>query len=380
MIAFLARSLTIGSLIAALLAARVSAGRALLRLDVPSSYDSADTTATKGSAVEHASSPLDAWLNPYTEAAFDAFWGRYEALGELYVGMARVPTSIDWWSRELTAGRRFRFADPRRFVLLRRYVQPGRERWRPAASLWANRLDPERFPIVPELSWRLTTETLVDSELSGPLSAIAPLATPAMQQRKCPAWSRPRPIVVTSWGSDYDRLPLIDCDGNIAVDALDRISALARIMGQARPELPLPDAPASTEGWPDEWVPGIRLLHPRLLWVLQRLGEAFPKRTIHILSGYRRDARDTSPHRMGRALDIAVRGLAKEQLFAYCMTLKDVACGYYPYHPFVHVDVRPFGSPKIYWVDASQPGEHSQYVDEWPGVVEGGALVWADSE
>jgi uncharacterized protein YcbK (DUF882 family) len=124
----------------------------------------------------------------------------------------------------------------------------------------------------------------------------------------------------------------------------------------------------------------VRLLHPRLLWILQRIGEAFPKRTISILSGYRRDARETSPHRMGRALDITVRGLPKEQLFAYCMTLKDVGCGYYPYHPFIHVDVRPFGSPKVYWVDASEPGERAKYVDEWPGVVEGGALVWADSE
>jgi hypothetical protein len=379
MIAFLARGLKIGCLVASLLAARVGEGRVLLRLDVPSGYDPADASATNGDAFERASSPLDAWLNPYAEAAFAASWGTYDAMSELHIGMARVPTSIDWWSSELTAGRRFRFADPRRFVLLRRYAQPGRERFRPAASLWATRLDPERFPAVPGLNWRLTEVPLVPGE-PGPLSAIAPVATPAMRQKKCPAWARPVPIVVTSWGSDYDRLPLIDCDGSIAVDALDRISALARIIGQARPELPLPDAPASPEDWPDEWVPGIRLLHPRLLWIVQRIGEAFPKRTIHILSGYRRDERDTSPHRMGRALDISVRGLAKEQLFAYCMTLKDVACGYYPYHPFVHVDVRPFGSPKVYWVDASQPGERSQYVDEWPGVVEGGALVWADSE
>ncbi|HEY5960457.1 MAG TPA: DUF882 domain-containing protein, partial [Polyangiaceae bacterium] len=145
-----------------------------------------------------------------------------------------------------------------------------------------------------------------------------------------------------------------------------------------RPELPLPDAPAASDEWPDEWVEGVRLLHPRLLWILQRLGEAFPKRTIHLMSGYRRDARDSSPHRQGRALDIAVRGLSNEQLFAYCMALRDVGCGYYPHHPFVHFDVRPFGSPSTYWVDASMPGERSKYVDGWPGVIESGALVSAD--
>jgi len=175
-------------------------------------------------------------------------------------------------------------------------------------------------------------------------------------------------------------LSLIDCDGNIDVDALDRISALARIGGQERPELPLPNEPNPPEGWPEEWVAGVRLIHPRLLWILQRIGETFPKHTIHIRSGYRRDASESSPHRMGRALDLSVRGVPNEQLFAFCMALGDVGCGYYPYHPFVHVDVRPFGSRKTYWVDDSQPGERSNYVDSWPNVIASGALIGAGSD
>lgn len=328
----------------------------------------------------HTSSPLDAWLSPYLAASPDAFWDRYLASSELYVGLARMPNSFDWWSRELSAGKRFRFADPHRFVLLSRYAKPGRERHRPAARLWAARLAPERFPLLPELTWRPQPMELDVAESPLELASIAPAPTPAMKQRKCAARTQPLPVVVTSWGSDYDRLPLIDCDGNIEVDALDRISALARIMGQKRPELPLPDAPSPPEAWPEEWVDGVRLLHPRLLWILQRIGQAFPKHTVHLMSGYRRDTRETSPHRMGRALDISVRGVSKERLFAFCMTLGDVGCGYYPHHPFVHVDVRPFGTPKLYWVDASQPGQRSQYVDNWPGVVENGALAGANSE
>jgi hypothetical protein len=372
MIPLLVRSLTLSCFLVGSSVACVGEGR-LLHLLSSCPSDSDDTAA----GFEKASSPLDGWLSPYGGVSHHACWDCNRVPSELLFGGSRMPTSLDWWSNELSAGRRYRFADPRRFVLLRRY---SRERIRPAASLWSTRLDPERFPIVPQLAWGLEPNPGVDSEVAGSLTAVAPIAAPAMQQRKCPPWARPQKVVVTSWGSDYDRLSLVDCDGNIDVDALDRISSLARIVGRDRPDLPLPNEPNPPEDWPDEWVDGVRLLHPRLLWILQRIGEAFPKRTIHIMSGYRRDARDSSPHRSGRALDLIIRGLPKEQLFGYCMTLRDVGCGYYPYHPHVHVDVRPFGSPKVYWVDASKPGEHSQYVDGWPGVIESGALVGAESD
>jgi hypothetical protein len=376
MMALPVRSLTISCLLVGLLAARAGEGRLLLHLPSHCPSESSGTVA----GFDQASSTLDAWLNPYGSHTHDGCGESCGISSDLSLGAARMPTNLDWWSNELSAGWRYRFADPRRFVLLRRYTRPGRERTRPAAALWSTRLDPERFPIVPELAWGLQPDTEVDTQVAAWLTAVPPIAAPAMKQRKCPAWARPQKVVVTSWGSDYDRLSLIDCDGNIDVDALDRISSLARIIGQTRPDLPLPNEPNPPEEWPDEWVAGVRLLHPRLLWILQRIGEAFPRRTIHIISGYRRDARDSSPHRNGRALDLFIRGLPKEQLFAYCMTLGDVGCGYYPYHPFVHVDVRPFGSPKIYWVDASKPGEHSNYVDGWPGVIDSGALVGAESD
>jgi hypothetical protein len=60
-------------------------------------------------------------------------------------------------------------------------------------------------------------------------------------------------------------------------------------------------------------------------------------------------------------------------VFRFCRTLRDVGCGYYPNGTFVHVDVRPWGSPRVRWVDAARPGEPSRYVDGWPGIVEPGS-------
>ena len=38
----------------------------------------------------------------------------------------------------------------------------------------------------------------------------------------------------------------------------------------------------------------------------------------------------------------------------------------------VHLDVRPFGTRRVGWVDASLPGEASKYVDGWEDVLEPG--------
>jgi hypothetical protein len=294
-------------------------------------------------------------------------------------GSLRSTTHYDWLANNLGAGQRYRFADPRRFPLLYRYVEPQLERPRDR-SLFLRSLAPERLSLVPELAWHLSEPEREPEELVAALWATRPEALAVTRQRTCAPWVRPRTLVVSSWGSDYDRLPLVDCDGSIAPFALDRISVLARVPGTANPGLPLPADPTPSAEWPEEWVDGVLLLHPRLLWLTQRIGEAFPRRTIQILSGYRRDARLTSPHRRGRALDIRVTGVDNETLFAYCRSLKDVGCGYYPYHSFVHVDVRPAGGKAVYWVDASEPGEPSMYVDAWPGVIGSGALAGAGSE
>jgi hypothetical protein len=42
--------------------------------------------------------------------------------------------------------------------------------------------------------------------------------------------------------------------------------------------------------------------------------------------------------------------------------------------------VRPHGSGHPMWIDVSEPGMPSHYVDGWPGLVDGGALRWAGEE
>jgi hypothetical protein len=188
------------------------------------------------------------------------------------------------------------------------------------------------------------------------------------QRQYCPRWKSPKPVSVVRYdGAEYTRMALVDCQGAIAPDALDQLSVLARPPATPKPEIPLPLEP--DEGAPGgEWLPRVKLLHPRLIWAVQQIAEAFPNRSIFIMSGYRRDAHG-SYHQKGRALDLYVTGVDNADLFRYCHTLSDVGCGFYPNSKFVHVDVRPYGTHRVSWVDISAPGAPSEYVTSWPGVV-----------
>lgn len=183
-----------------------------------------------------------------------------------------------------------------------------------------------------------------------------------VREAPCPAWMAPKPATVVRVGptGEFERLALLDCRGAATADALDRVSVLARAPGAERPALPLPIEPEATTTT-GEWVPGVRLIHPRLVWVLARVAQAFPARPLRLYSGYRPSGH-TSLHRLGRALDLAVDGVANERLFAFCRSLKFVGCGYYPNNHFVHLDIRPYGSPKVTWIDVAAPGEPSRYV------------------
>jgi len=193
-----------------------------------------------------------------------------------------------------------------------------------------------------------------------------PLALPVVMTRLCPRWKAPKPLTILRYAGESERLPLFDCDGAIAPEVIDRLSVLARAPATPRPELPLPEGPqADSDG---EWLPGLRLLDPRLVWVLGELQEAFPGHRVVIMSGYRPHAH-TSFHQRGKALDLYVDGVPNEELFGLCRTLRDVGCGFYPNNHFVHLDVRPYGTRKVTWVDVSEPGGVSRYVDGWPGVL-----------
>ena len=89
------------------------------------------------------------------------------------------------------------------------------------------------------------------------------------------------------------------------------------------------------------------------------------------MSGYRRDGH-SGFHGKGRALDLFVHAVPNEQVFAACRQLRDVGCGYYPNSKFVHLDVRPYGTDRVLWIDDSEPGQPSRYLDGFPGVLEPG--------
>lgn len=204
----------------------------------------------------------------------------------------------------------------------------------------------------------------------------APPAKPVVDWR-----CRRKPVLFIRYGGENDRFSLVRCNGSVEPGAVDRLSILAR-----PPEVPdpgeLPDEPDPGAWEKGEWLPRVKLVNPRLLWVLQKIADAFPHRAIYVYSGYRPHSEKAggqghqSKHGEGRAMDIQVHGVRNESLFQFCRKLDDVGCGYYPNSKFVHVDVRRPGTGHAFWIDISGPGEPSHYVDSWPGVVERGALAW----
>ncbi len=194
---------------------------------------------------------------------------------------------------------------------------------------------------------------------------------------------RRRPVLLTRTEGESDRLELVRCDGSMAPEALDRLSILARPPDVPRPAgLLLPDEPDPIAwGKHREWSSGVRVMHPRLVWALQQIADAFPHRAITIYSGYRphaevNDARGhKSLHASGRALDIAVHRVENTELFRVCAKLRGVGCGFYPHNKFIHLDVRRAEAGEAFWVDASLPGEPAKYVTDYPGLVERGKVL-----
>lgn len=104
-----------------------------------------------------------------------------------------------------------------------------------------------------------------------------------------------------------------------------------------------------------------RLIHPRLIQMLQRVADQFPGETIVIVSGYRAPTRGhrRSKHGLGQAVDFRVTNVPNKTLFEFVKGLPRVGAGYYPNSTFVHMDVR---SSSYTWTDISGPGEPAHYV------------------
>lgn len=268
---------------------------------------------------------------------------------------------LSWLETGIHASRPYRLVPDRSLSLLAHYLAPAQNHvaeWRSffrgeyGLSSWGSRLS---------LTWRLE-------------DAPEPAALSISTRGPCPRWRAPRPVRLARYdGGEQVALPLLDCDGGVAPDAIDVVSVLARGPSAPRPELPLPFEPSADAG-PGEWLPHVKLVDPRLIWVLQQVAQAFPRRTLYIMSGYRQNGH-SGFHGKGKALDLFVAGVSNEQLFGVCRSLRDVGCGYYPNSKFVHIDVRPYGTDRVLWVDDSLPGTPSRYLDGYPGVLEPG-LAW----
>lgn len=238
----------------------------------------------------------------------------------------------------------------------------------------AGRYGPSRWTLVPPLEPpRISYPTAEFALLLASGDSPAPrLAFEAWSPTLEPTCRR-RSVSIVRFGGESDVFKLVNCDGSIRNDGLERLSILARPPGVERPALPFPEEP--TASTPGEWLDQIYQLPPRLAFAIQRIAEAFPYKPIYIISGYRPGS-GHGFHAQGHAIDLFVMNVPNERVYKFCRKMNDMGCGYYPNNKFVHVDARPPGTGKAYWIDTSAPGEPSHYVDSWPGVEKGGAAVW----
>lgn len=179
-------------------------------------------------------------------------------------------------------------------------------------------------------------------------------------------------VTVDRAGLEPENFPLVDCSGEPLAEARERLSLLARPWGVSRPDLAIErrrprgaktQTPRRVD--PLDVAPGVRRLDSGLLARLDAVARKFPGKVISLVSGYRPQSRG-SLHQSARAIDLRVAGVANEELAAFCRTLQDTGCGYYPNSSFVHMDVRLPGSGSVSWIDASGPGEAPRYVTKWP--------------
>jgi hypothetical protein len=166
------------------------------------------------------------------------------------------------------------------------------------------------------------------------------------------------------FGGDVQSVVLTRCDGRPAPHAVEQISVLVRPMNAPNPSVETTPVRhgASKE---KEWLPGVKLVHEGLVARLQRVVDHFKVGRVTVVSGYRPTSLG-SFHQSARAIDFHLNGVTNEALVAFCRTLNDTGCGYYPNSSFVHLDVRAPRTGHVYWIDASGPGEPARYVAAWP--------------
>lgn len=192
--------------------------------------------------------------------------------------------------------------------------------------------------------------------------AGSPARGAASHRRSCDATA----LSIDRNGLEGRRLVLTDCAGKPTLAARQELSVLARPWTVALPDLTAVDAQAKRVPLgAHELAPGVRLLDEGLVTRLMAIAAKFPHLNLSLVSGYRPESRG-SLHQAGRAIDVRATGVSNQELAAFCRTLPDTGCGYYPNSLFVHIDAREPGAGSASWIDASGPGEPPHYVSEWP--------------
>ena len=182
-------------------------------------------------------------------------------------------------------------------------------------------------------------------------------------------------------GAESATFSLAKCDGSPIQSAVDELSVLARPGSTAKPK---ESTVALGRNRGTELAPGIRRIDARLVERLELVVDHFqsdvpsaprevgrnrgnPRATrVVIVSGYRPRSAG-SYHQTGRAIDFRLDGVNNEAVVAFCKTMPDTGCGFYPNSMFVHMDVRDRGAGHVSWIDASRPGEAPRYVSAAQG-------------
>jgi len=198
-----------------------------------------------------------------------------------------------------------------------------------------------------------------DGRASAPHGKTAKRAESKARPEPPKACSHDPVTIVRGSDNHSENLVLTRCNGRPTDGALDKLTRLIA------PNIP-PRTAADSKGKPARHVsPGLKSLDPGVLSRIQAIASHYPGKAIRIASAYRPMAA-RSYHQTGRALDLVVTGVSNEDLVAFCRTLPDTGCGYYPNSTFIHLDVRSPGTGHVYWIDASKPGEAPRYVSSWP--------------
>ena len=174
-----------------------------------------------------------------------------------------------------------------------------------------------------------------------------------------------KPPVEIVAGGESASLSLERCDGQPIPASVDKLSILARPASASKPKEPL----AAGKAHGTEVAPGIRRLDPRLAERLQLVADHFRKdgeTTKIVLVAGSKSRNAGSYHASGRAIDFRIDGADDEAVAAFCKTVQDTGCGFYPNGGFVHMDVRDTGTGHVAWIDISKAGEAPKYGTAWP--------------